>query len=214
MNESDASRFVTILTGIADYYGKALSQGVIALYWQGLRQYDFQAVEKALWQHTQDPDSGQFMPKIADVTRHLQGRTTDQSAMAWAKVDKAVRQVGTYADVVFDDAIIHRVLADMGGWIALGSKQESDWPFVAKEFENRYRGYRMRGEMPDYPPRCIGIANAYNAKENYRNQPPVLIGDELKANRVLAGGTTQPLIGIKQAGEAVASVALKRIAAA
>jgi hypothetical protein len=35
------------------------------------------------------------------------------------------------------------VISDMGGWVLLGSKGDGDWPFIAKEFENRYRGYRM-----------------------------------------------------------------------
>lgn len=214
MTEQDSIRFATILTGIAEYYGKALSDGVVELYWQGLRQYDLAAVEKALWEHTQNPDHGQFMPKIADVVRGLTGRTQDQAAVAWAKVDRAVRVVGVYRDVVFDDALIHRVLADMGGWIGLGNKTEDDWPFVAREFENRYRGYRLRGETPDYPPRMIGLANAYNAQEHFRLEAPVLVGNQQAAQSVLDGGTTAPMIGIRQAGETVASMTIKRIAAA
>src|ERR1700722_10096887 len=99
MQSTDKKRFATLLAGIADYYGKELSNGVIALYWQGLQAYDIEAVEKALWEHTQNPDAGQFMPKIADITRTMQGRTQDQAAIAWAKVDAAVRRIGSYADV-------------------------------------------------------------------------------------------------------------------
>jgi hypothetical protein len=196
MQDSDKKRFLTVLTGIADYYGKELSNGVIGLYWQGLRQYDIEAVERALWEHTQNPDSGQFMPKIADVTRILQGRTQDQAQVAWTKVDKAVRTVGTYQDVAFDDPVIHRVLTDMGGWIALGQKKEDEWPFIAKEFETRYRGYKMRGEMPEYPPVLIGISNAHNSKEGYRLAPPILIGNPKQAEQVRLGGTDKPLVQI------------------
>jgi hypothetical protein len=212
MNNSDKKRFVTILTGIADYYGKTLSDGVIGLYWQGLLQYDLAAVEKALWEHTQNPDNGQFMPKIADVTRGLQGRTQDQAAMAWSKVDAAVRRIGQYQDVVFDDPIIHRVLGDMCGWIGLGQKTEDEWPFVAKEFENRYRGYKIRGEVPEYPPVLIGIANAHNQKEGFRGQPPILIGDATKAAAVLNGGTNHPLISMRPASDILPAV--KRIESA
>lgn len=206
MDEFEQKRFLTVLTGIADYYNKELSTGVVGLYWQGLRQYDMEAVEKALWAHTQNPDTGQWMPKIADVIKMLQGRTTDQSAIAWAKVDSAVRHVGTYADVVFDDAITHRVLADMGGWAQLGTKNDDEWPFVAREFENRYRGYRLRNETPDYPPVLIGTANAHNAREGFARQPPILIGVEAKARRVMAAGTTGPLIGIRSSGTMIDSV--------
>lgn len=203
MRDNDKKRFATILTGVADYYGKELSNGVISLYWQGLQQYDIGAVEKALWDHTQNPDNGQFMPKIADLTRAMQGRTQDQAAIAWSKVDQAVRRVGTYQDVVFDDPIIHRVISDMGGWIWFGNQKEDEWPFVAKNFENRYRGYRIRAETPEYSPVLIGMANAYNQKEGFRANPPILIGNQNQAKAVMLGGTSAPLLEMRQAGSTV-----------
>lgn len=203
MQANDKKRFATLLSGVADYYGKELSNGVISLYWQGLQQYDIEAVEKALWDHTQNPDNGQFMPKIADLTRAMQGRTQDQAAIAWSKVDAAVRRVGTYQDVVFDDPIIHRVIADMGGWIWFGNQVEDEWPFVAKNFESRYRGYRLRGEAPEYQPVLIGVANAQNQQQGFRGNPPILIGNQRAANQVMAGGVVGPLLEMRQASSAV-----------
>lgn len=199
MIENEKKRFFTTLIGVADYYGKELSKGVLVVYWEGLREYDLEAVEKALWAHAKNPDTGQWMPKVADVAKMLEGRTSDQAAVAWSKIDRAVRQVGSYADVVFDDALIHRVLHDMGGWLQLMGKAESDWPFIAKEFENRYRGYRMRGETPPYPPVLIGMANAQNGKQGYALQAPVMVGDQAAAQRVLAGGNDAPLLAMQRA---------------
>lgn len=200
-------RFATLMTGIADYYRKELSKVVMALYWEGLRQYDYEAVEKAMWAHTQTPDeAGRWMPMISDLTKMMQGRTQDQAQLAWSKVDKAVRQIGNWRDVAFDDASIHRVIADMGGWIALGVKKEDEWPFVAKEFEARYKGYRMRGEVPDYPPVLIGMANASNGSEGRACESPTLIGDQAKAAAVMAGGSSQPMIEMRQAGAMAAPV--------
>lgn len=211
MQPEEKERFYTTLTGIADYYGKELSTGTLKLYFEGLRQYDLDAVEKALWAHTQNPDTGQWMPKIADVTKMLQGRTADQAAIAWSKVDAAVRRVGNYQDVVFDDPLIHRTLMDMGGWLQLSGKTEDEWPFVARDFENRYRGYRMRGEVPEYPPVLIGLANAHNGKQGLRTMPPILIGDQARAAQVMAGGSTAPLIEMKSAGELSAGAGIQRI---
>lgn len=214
MNLDDMQRFLSTLSGIADYYGKPLSDRVQELYWKGLKQYDIAAVEKALWEHTQNPDNGQFMPKIADVTRNLQGRTVDQASIAWSKVDSAVRRVGTYSDVVFDDPIIHRVLGDMGGWIAIGSKHDSEWPFLGNEFKTRYQGYKMRGEVPEYQPVMVGIANAHNAQEGFKTQPPMLIGNEDKAKQVMLAGTNEQLIQMKLAGDSITDMAFKRIESA
>lgn len=212
MVDSERLEFAKTLLAVADYYGKELSTGVVDLYWQGLREYDLPSVQKALWAHARNPDTGQFMPKIADIAKVMQGRTGDQAAIAWSKVDQAVRRIGTYQDVVFDDATIHRVIADMGGWVMFGTKTESDWPFLAREFENRYRGYRMRDETPEYAPVLVGMANAQNAQQGYTQNPPILIGDAKKANAVRMGGTTAPLLGMKSAGDlALPSAEIRQI---
>ena len=93
--DQDFDKFLSTLTIIADYCTKTLSEGVQMLYWRGLQKYDLAAVEKALWDHLGNPDTGHLMPKIADVVRYLQGRTVDQAAIAWSKVDAAVRQAAS-----------------------------------------------------------------------------------------------------------------------
>ena len=208
MKPTDKREFAALMAALGDYYGRALSDAVINMYWQGLERYDIAAVREALNRHMHNPDTGQFMPKIADVTRMLAGTTQDAALVAWVKVDQAVRRVGTYADVAFDDPLIHRVLHDMGGWLALGTKNEDEWPFVAKEFENRYRGFRMRSERPEYPRVLIGIAGAHNRKSNHALQPPILIGDHDRAKAVMLGGTDKPLIGFASAGSMSSALAL------
>jgi len=210
--QTDFVPFLKTLTAVADYYGKELSEGVQMLYWQGLEQFDFAAVEKALWDHARNPDTGQFMPKIADVVKMLQGSTQDSALQAWAKVDRAVRCVGNYRSVVFDDALIHRVISEMGGWVQLGTKGEDEWPFVRNEFVNRYRGYRMRSETPEYPPVLIGISEASNSKSGYAHtEPPMLIGDAKQAERVMRLGADKPILAIKQMGAEAASRTLRLV---
>lgn len=204
MLTEDRTRFITLMTGIADYYGKELSDAVLRLYWRGLRQFEYADVDRALWEHTQNPDAGQYLPKIADVTRTLQGRTQDQAATAWSKVDLAIRTIGTYVDVVFDDALIHRVVTELGGWIWLGKQADDEWPFVAKRFENLYRAYRSRAETPPYLPQLTGIANAHNALEGREPVPPMLFGDLAKALRVHQGGSSLSLAVAMQPVKAIA----------
>lgn len=121
--------------------------------------------------------------------------------VAWSLVDRGIRTIGTYASVAFDDPVIHRVISEMGGWVALGTRDEKEWPFVAKEFQNRYRGYRMRSEIPEHPRQLVGIAEAQNAREGRESQPPVLIGNPNKAKQVLLSGTDKPLIGFRRLDE-------------
>jgi hypothetical protein len=201
MYQSDFDQFSQILNATADLYGKKMSDMALALWWNAMQQYDLTAVREGLSRHMQNPDSGQFMPKPADVIKFIAGTTQDGALLAWAKVDKAVRSVGTYQTVVFDDPIIHAVVTDMGGWVSIGGRTEDEWPFVAKEFENRYRGYRLRGGADQYPPSLVGIAEAQNSQNGFKSQPPVLIGDERTARLTLAGGSLTPKVGFHRVSD-------------
>ena len=188
MQQNDYDNFVDILQVVSEQYGKRVSDGVVALYWQGLQEFDLAAVRDALGRHIRNTDTGQFMPKIADIIRMLQGSSQDAAFSAWSKVDKAARHVGPYETVCFDDPLIHRVLHDMGGWMMLGQKTDEEWPFVARDFENRYRGFKSRNERVDYPSKLIGISEAHNVKEGHEVGQPMLIGNAEKATAVLIGG--------------------------
>lgn len=201
MRHEDKPDFAGLMVSIGEYYGREVSDNLIGMYWQGLQHYDLAAVRDAMNRHVANTDSGQFMPKIADIGKMLAGTTQDAALRAWAKVDQAVRRIGTYRDVVFDDPLIHRVLHDMGGWVAMGSKTEDEWPFVAKEFENRYRGFRARSETPEYPPMLSGISGMYNQQKGFKAEQPMLIGDPAKAQEVRRLGCDKAMIGFTQAGE-------------
>lgn len=199
MTPSDRERFAHCLLAAAEVYGKSVSDAVSSVWWDALKAYDIGAVEGAFRRHFSNPDSGQFMPKPADIVRIVAGSSQDGAMIAWAKVDKAVRQVGPYASVCFDDPLVNRVLHDMGGWIGFGEKNDTEWPFIANEFRTRYIGYRQRGEIPDYPSRLPGIAEADNTRRGLPAPTPTLIGEPSRAQAVLEGGTSAPMIGITQA---------------
>lgn len=196
MQADDFEKFQETLQGAHDFYGKDCSRFALDVWWQALKHYDLAAIRDALGRHCVNPDNGQFMPRPADVVRMLEGSTLDTAVAAWTKVDRAVQSVGTYCTVVFDDPLIHAVLADMGGWPQLGQKSIDEWPFVAKEFQTRYRGYKSRRELPAYPPKLIGICDMQNGQRGYADQVPILIGNAQNAQAVLNAGTTRPLLQV------------------
>lgn len=190
MNDTDKRNFAALMFGCGEYYGKTLSKGVVELYWQGLKTHSIDEVQAAVNQHMADPDSGQYMPKIADLKRMLTGGKQTQAMLAWSKVDRALRRTGPWESVCFDDAIIHRVLQDMGGWIALcDTPTEKDLEFRMHEFSKRYQGYVIQGGKMDYPPYLIGKSEAGNAKEGHAVDPPLLLGDQSAAQRVFENGS-------------------------
>lgn len=199
MITEDFDKFHSGLKGVYSFYGRELSNFALDVWWGALKPFDLETVTKAFNRHLVNPDTGQYLPKPADVVKMIGGTTQDSAMQAWAKVDRAVRVVGTYSDVVFDDPLIHRVIEEMGGWIGFGQKTETDWPFVAKEFETRYRSYKLRNECPEYPRLLIGISNAQNAREGQNIEPPRLVGNRKLCLSVIDGGTITPVIGLTPA---------------
>ncbi|MDM8356657.1 DUF6475 domain-containing protein [Pandoraea communis] len=195
MKPTDSTEFFALISNVYAFYRQDYSEFVGQVWWGEMQVFDLAAVRDALGRHAANPDAGQFLPKPADVVKMLQGSTQDSALLAWHKVDKAIREVGTYASVAFDDALIHRVVFEMGGWVSLGTKDESEWPFVKNEFVNRYRGYRGRSQVPEYPPLLIGIAETTNTRAGFQSQGPVLIGNAELAAAVQVGGTNTPLVG-------------------
>lgn len=201
MQHNDYDDFVMILNATAELLAptRPLSSVAISMWWNVMKPYDLPAVRQAFDRHMHNTDSGQFMPKPADILKMMQGTSQDSALVAWAKVDKAVRQVGTWESVAFDDPLIHHVLSEMGGWVALGTKLEKEWPFIAKEFENRYRGYKLRNEIPEYPRVMIGVYQAQNSQEGRESRAPILIGDAQTATHVMQGGTDRPMLSFARA---------------
>lgn len=193
MTDDDKKDFSVMMHAIYGYYGKELTNDVIRIWWGGLKHMDLAAVRDALNRHVANPDTGQFVPKIADIVKMADGSTGNMALRAWTLVDQAVRSVGPYQSVCFDDRITMRVLQDMGGWAKFASITEDEWPFVAKEFQNRYAGYRGRSELPACADHLVGIAEAQNIANGQPVPPVMLIGNPEKAKQIRAEGSKEPM---------------------
>jgi hypothetical protein len=189
MTEQEIEQFTEGLAGIYEFYRKPLSKFVVDVWVKAMRPFDLAAINDAFGRHLVNPDTGQFLPMPADIAKMLGGSSLDSAMVAWSKVDQAVRVVGIWQTVVFDDPLIHRVVADMGGWIKLNNATETDWPFIAKEFQNRYRAFRVRNEIPEFPAKLVGLAEAENSKARIAFEiVPVSIGNPERARKVLTKG--------------------------
>lgn len=198
MTDGDKAQFAQLISDVMAFYRRDCSPFATSIWWTAMKPFDFQAVRHAFNRHCVDPDRGQFEPKPADLIRLLQGGGKDGAALAWAKVERAVRVVGTYRSVAFDDPIIHAVVSDLGGWVFLGRQTEDEWPFLAKRFETLYQGYRLRGGVENYPAVLIGISEADNTHHGYKSEPPLLLGEPAKAALVLKGGGASGMLQVTQ----------------
>ncbi len=212
MREEDFPAFSALIKAVAEYYGKPItSPDLITIYWNGLRDLNLAELRLALNLHLQNPDSGQFMPKIADIRRMIDGGTQDAAMLAWAKVDRAVRQIGVYVDIVFDDPLIHAVLYEMGGWAKFATTKESDWPHIEREFVSRYRFHKTRMAIPEYPSVLRGISNTENLAKGLPEEPPRFFGDTATCERVRQGGTSVARIGAIHIAPRIGNIAERRL---
>lgn len=195
MKPNEREEFLDLLQGVMDFYKESLGEFAIQVWTEAMRPYDMSAIRSAFSRHARNPDNGQYAPKPADIERILGGRSIDAAQVAWSKVDRAMRTVGPYQSVAFDDPAIHAVLSDMGGWTLLAAKTDKEWPFVANEFVQRYRGYVIQGEVPIHAPKMVGLVEAHNAAIGAAPPEPALIGNRERAAAVRDGGTQRLLEG-------------------
>lgn len=194
MKPADRAKFGEALAACYALYRAELTQPVAAMWWRALQAYDIAAVVEALGRHAMNPDTGQFLPKPADVVKVLDGATQDVALLAWAKVVKAMKDFGCYDSVAFDDPIIHRVLIDLGGWVWLGRQEVREMQFVEKRFRDAYRAWRARPALMDYPRSLPGLIETQNNAAGYigANVKIRLAGDKDQARALLEGPKDAP----------------------
>ncbi len=193
MEKIDIKPFMKLIASIGELYGKPISASLTEIYWQSLKCFELEDVQKALQAHIHNPDCGQFFPKPADVVRFIVGSGETRALSAWAVVEKAMHQVGSYQSIAFDDPLIHIVLEEMGGWIKLCSTKLTDLPFRANEFQKRYMGF-LNKKTERHPKYLVGIIETDNAKNGFEISPPLLVGDAAKAKEVIKAGGGTPLL--------------------
>jgi hypothetical protein len=190
MELHDKDNFETLMNATASMYNRRSSDGTqLMMYFNALNRFSFEDVKSGFNSHMQNPDNGQFFPKPADIIRYLSGGSETQAGDAWTKVDKSIRTVGPYQNIVFDDPIIHAVIADMGGWVLLCGTDDKEYPFKKNEFMKRYTGYRNRPPQ-DYPRLLGGIAQQSNDMRKLGTiEAPVIIGSMDAARLTYSGGS-------------------------
>jgi hypothetical protein len=187
MKQNDEQKFCAALMAVAAVHRVELSQQVMRLYWSALEQYEVEEVMHALTVLMRDPDCGQWMPKPADVVRVIDGGKASKSALAWERVDKAMRCAGGNSSVVFDDPIIHAALSTLGQWPELCATATDELHFLRQRFEKAYQAMCL-SPPKGWPKKLIGRYEAYNAPRGLATEQPIPIGDVGKCREVYRAG--------------------------
>lgn len=189
MIESDKKEFTVRLANVFSFYEKNITPALVSAWFDVLKNQDFEAVCGAFNRHVADPERGMWIPKPADIMALLHGKGSEAAELAWGKFYRAIGRVGRNNDVVFDDALIHAVVEDMGGWIKVcGVDGDKEVSFMRLQFIKSYQAYRSRGSFPEYPKVLTGISNLHNASHGFFLERTVGVGDVEKARLVFEGG--------------------------
>ena len=206
MTDADKPKFGALLAGVMDLYGKVLAVPTVGIWWGALARFEWADVERAFGLYVQDPDQGRYPPTPAGVIAQIEVSGLQAGQAAFDRLVAAIRSVGPYESVVFDDPLIHAVVDALGGWIHICSSWTTeDLKFREREFGTRYQA-ALKAERVPYPGKLIGLAEAHNQQAGHIKYipRPILIGDAAKAEEVFALGTEGGLAltrqGAKPAG--------------
>ena len=178
-------------------YGKEeLTVEQLRMWFLSLIDLELTEIREGLSRHVADTTSGQFSPKPADVRRAARGGS-GASTIAWGKVSRAMRLIGAYTSVVFDDAAIHAAIVDLGGWSAVCCTDEKELPHLQRRFESAHAAHTASGAH-SAPGVLLGINDAQNTAAGYLEavRAPVPIGDVAKCLELHKRGASTELSSI------------------
>lgn len=185
MDKNDMVAFTNALTNALALQRKSCSAEDVVFWFKALASYDLTDVCQAITAHVRDPDEGKYPIKPADVIRRIDGSGDARALRGWSLVERAMRSIGPWQSVAFDDPCIHLVIVDMGGWSRLCETRDPDMPFVRQEFVRRYRAALTHPPALEEVPRALPGLGSVNAS-------PRLVGDPNRALTVWRSGASAP----------------------
>ena len=162
-------RFANIMTGLADMYKQTLSEFMLDMYYDILKDYEYEQVERAV-KKVMSNYKYSTMPKPADILEYLEGTRDDKALMAWLQAKEAVQKGGYYASIIFKDPVIAHCINEIGGWQEFCCAQISELPFIERRFLDMYRVFAKR-EVKDNV-KLIGFLELSNGERGYQEKIP------------------------------------------
>jgi len=185
--------FRKALITFAKLYGREMDDDLMRLYWEAIKTIpdaDFSKICAEI--------AASFKPTTAcpfPTPAHfleLTGQHGDAAAqLAIAAIKTALKVVGTYQSVDFEDRAIHATVEAFGGWVALGQWDLKEWDINHARVAAYYKAAQTQDSGPDH---LTGLLEAQNSGQYDKFiEPPV------KVKRMLEIG---PGKEVKQIGSA------------
>lgn len=152
MTRDEQQRLLQTLAGVYAYYERELTEFAVSVWVEDLQAFAIDAIERAFTAHRRDPQRGQWLPKSADILRHLTPVDGEAGALAWTQLMAEVRSCGSYGRPRID-ASTRLALDTVGGWGALCRAQERELPHLQRRFLEAFgifeaRAARCENDLP------------------------------------------------------------------
>lgn len=161
MVDADRERFLSLLMALAGVFRVDPTEALLEGYWIGCRSMPLEAFSHAC---ARAMESCEHMPRPREL-RELAGEvsTPDRAIIAWEAVRKAIRSLGAYKSVRFDDPVTNAAVRNIGGWRELCSLSAEDLEsFRRPRFE---KAYRALADLP-LSPEATGYLSGIHESEN------------------------------------------------
>ena len=206
MDNQDKQAFAEIMVALAENYGQSVTKAGMALRFDALREYTIADVRRAAMSLLRSRKYT-TMPTVADFIEHLGGGSAeDKAEAAVGKALRAVSEVGRYASVAFDDAVLMAVIEQgWGSWPDFcAACTGQDVKFVRRELFKAYMAYARQG-IRRYG-HLSGMTENSNGSAGYFEHipDPYLVGNKDKAAMI---SQTKEQVGAKKDEQGISTVA-------
>lgn len=125
---------------LAEAVSQEITPFKIEIYFKALEDLSIEDIERAVWSIIRTRTTVTF-PKVAEIRQALHGNVSDRAEIAWNKLVGAIRSIGAYSSVIFDDPVIHAIVEREGGWGKLCDKTSEELKWFGKDFLRMYSVY-------------------------------------------------------------------------
>ncbi len=165
--ETDAKDFAELMMGLSETYDKPFSKPKARIYFNALHQFTLEQISHGIDCHLRDPKHGTFMPKPADIIRHLTANeetAEDKAELAWMQVINSISSVGSYGTLKLEDKQAMAAVKNLGSWVGLCQTKECDLQWKKKQFIENYMTFE--NTPTELLPKSLpGIEDLHNQKQ-------------------------------------------------
>jgi hypothetical protein len=146
MTNQDLPKFASSLTALAVVFDKPITPQFTEIYFRILERFSIEEVERGI---STACATLKFFPKPVELVDCISGGQValeDRAQVEATRVLTAIKRVGTYDSVAFDDPVTQAVISQhFGGWHRFAEMREDEEKWFIKDFARAYQSFTRAG---------------------------------------------------------------------